>query len=105
MILLFAGMQTSLAMVYDREMGSMRVLLVSPLPRWYLLVAKLLAGTLVAVLQVYAYPRGRLVLGGRSAADRLSDRAAGLAARGLHARRAGPAAVLGDPAAGELRRA
>jgi ABC-2 type transport system permease protein len=55
MILLFAGMQSSLAMVYDREMGSMRVLLVSPLPRWYLLVSKLLAGTLVAVLQVYAY--------------------------------------------------
>ena len=55
MILLFAGMQSSLAMVYDREMGSMRVLLVSPLPRWYLLVSKLLAGTLVAVLQVYAF--------------------------------------------------
>jgi ABC-2 type transport system permease protein len=55
MILLFAGMQSSLAMVYDREMGSMRVLLVSPLPRWYLLFCKLLAGTLVAVLQVYAY--------------------------------------------------
>jgi ABC-2 type transport system permease protein len=55
MILLFAGMQSSLAMVYDREMGSMRVLLVSPLPRWYLLVCKLLAGTLVSVLQVYAY--------------------------------------------------
>src|SRR5690606_6616438 len=46
MILLFAGLQSSLAMVYDREMGSMRVLLVSPLPRWYLLFAKLLAGTL-----------------------------------------------------------
>ena len=53
MILLFAGMQSSLAMVYDREMGSMPMLLVSPLP--YLLVAKLLAGTVVAVLQVYAY--------------------------------------------------
>ena len=55
MILLFAGMQSSLAMVYDREMGSMRVLLVSPLPRWYLLVSKLMAGTVVAVLQVYAF--------------------------------------------------
>ena len=55
MILLFAGMQSSLAMVYDREMGSMRALLVSPLPRWYLLVAKLMAGTVVAVLQVYAF--------------------------------------------------
>ena len=55
MILLFAGMQSSLAMVYDREMGSMRVLLVSPLPRWYLLVCKLLAGVLVAVIQVYVF--------------------------------------------------
>jgi ABC-2 type transport system permease protein len=55
MILLFAGMQSSLAMVYDREMGSMRVLLVSPLPRWYVLCCKLLAGTLVAVLQVYVF--------------------------------------------------
>lgn len=55
MVLLFAGMQSSLAMVYDREMGSMRVLLVSPLPRWYLLFCKLLAGTLVAVVQCYVY--------------------------------------------------
>jgi len=43
MILLFNGMQSSLSMVYDREMGSMRVLLTSPLPRWYLLLCKLLA--------------------------------------------------------------
>ena len=37
MIQLFNGMQSSLAMVYDREMGSMRVLLTTPLPRWFLL--------------------------------------------------------------------
>lgn len=55
MVLLFNGMQSSLSMVYDREMGSMRLLLVSPLPRWYLLTAKLLAGALVAVLQAYAF--------------------------------------------------
>lgn len=55
MIQLFNGMQSSLSMVYDREMGSMRTLLVSPLPRWYLLVCKLLAGTAVSVLQVYAF--------------------------------------------------
>jgi ABC-2 type transport system permease protein len=54
MVLLFAGMQSSLSMVYDREVGSMRVLLTSPLPRWFLLLAKLLAGTLVAVAQAYA---------------------------------------------------
>ncbi len=55
MIQLFNGMQSSLSMVYDREMGSMRTLLVSPLPRWFLLVCKLLAGTLVSILQVYAF--------------------------------------------------
>jgi ABC-2 type transport system permease protein len=55
MIQLFNGMQSSLSMVYDREMGSMRTLLISPLPRWYLLLCKLLAGTLVSVLQVYTF--------------------------------------------------
>jgi len=55
MILLFNGMQSSLSMVYDREMGSMSVLLTSPLPRWYLLLCKLLAGVLVAVLQCYVF--------------------------------------------------
>ncbi len=55
MIQLFNGMQSSLSMVYDREMGSMRTLLVSPLPRWFLLASKLLAGTLVSILQVYAF--------------------------------------------------
>jgi len=55
MILLFNGMQSSLSMVYDREMGSMSVLLTTPLPRWYLLLCKLLAGVLVAVLQCYVF--------------------------------------------------
>ncbi len=55
MIQLFNGMQSSLSLVYDREMGSMRVLLTTPLPRWYLLCCKLVAGTLVSLLQVYAF--------------------------------------------------
>lgn len=55
MIQLFNGMQSSLSMVYDREMGNMRTLLVSPLPRWYLLCCKLLAGTAVSLLQVYVF--------------------------------------------------
>ncbi len=33
LVLLFNGMQIALSMVFDREMGSMKVLLVSPLPR------------------------------------------------------------------------
>ena len=55
MILLFSGMQSSLSMIYDREMGNMRTLLVSPMPRWFLLSSKLIAGTAVSLLQVYAY--------------------------------------------------
>ena len=55
MIQLFNGMQSSLSMVYDREMGNMRTLLVSPLPRWYLLTSKLVAGVSVSILQVYAF--------------------------------------------------
>ncbi|MBY4675861.1 ABC transporter permease [Marinobacterium arenosum] len=55
MILLFNGMQSSLGMVYDREMGSMRVLLMSPLPRPFLLICKLLAIALISLAQVYAF--------------------------------------------------
>lgn len=55
MILLFSGMQSSLSMVYDREMGNMRTLLVSPFPRWFLLMSKLLAGVAVSIVQVYAF--------------------------------------------------
>ncbi len=55
MVQLFSGMQTSLSMVYDREMGSMRILLMSPMPRWFLLVSKLLAGAAISIFQVYAF--------------------------------------------------
>ncbi len=55
MIQLFNGMQSSLSMVYDREMGSMRTLMVSPFPRWFLLAAKLLAGVAVSVVQSYIF--------------------------------------------------
>ena len=55
MIQLFQGMQSSLSMVYDREMGSMRVLLTTPLPRWFLLVARLFAGVIVSLFQVYTF--------------------------------------------------
>ena len=33
----------------------MRTLLVSPFPRWFLLLSKLLAGTFVSILQVYTF--------------------------------------------------
>ncbi|SFB12554.1 ABC-2 type transport system permease protein [Poseidonocella pacifica] len=55
MIQLFNGMQSSLSLVYDQEMGSMRLLLTSPLPRWWLLLCKLFAGVAVSLLQVYVF--------------------------------------------------
>jgi len=55
MILLFNAMQSSLSMVYDRETGAMRTLLVSPFPRSFLLLSKLLGGVAVAILQAYAF--------------------------------------------------
>jgi ABC-2 type transport system permease protein len=55
MILLFHGMQSSLSMVYDREMGVMRLLLTAPLPRWVLLACKLVAGTFLAVITCYVF--------------------------------------------------
>ncbi len=55
MVALFNGMQSSLSMVYDREMGVMRLLLTAPLPRGWLLAFKLLAGTALSVLQMVVF--------------------------------------------------
>ena len=54
-VLLFQGMQSSLSIVYDQEMGVMRLLLTAPLPRWYLLLCKLIAGVILSAGQVYAF--------------------------------------------------
>ena len=63
MVLLFNGMQSSLAMVYDREMGLMRLLLTAPLPRSWLLFCKLCATALLSVLQALAFVIVALLLG------------------------------------------
>jgi len=55
MILLFNGMQSALSMVYDREMGSMRMMLTSPASRGFLLISKLVASALVSLLQVLGF--------------------------------------------------
>jgi ABC-2 type transport system permease protein len=55
MIQLFNAMQTSLSMVYDRETGTMRTLLLSPFPRSFLLLSKLAGGVIVSLLQVYVF--------------------------------------------------
>ena len=55
MVLLFNGMQSSLAMVYDREMGLMRLLLTAPLPRPWLLFCKLAATAVLSLAQALAF--------------------------------------------------
>lgn len=52
MIVLFNGMQSSLSMVYDREMGSMKLLLMSSLPRPLLLLSKLVSIAVLSLVQV-----------------------------------------------------
>ena len=54
-IILFQCMQSALSLVYDRESGVMRVMLVSPLPRSFLLFAKILGATILSVLQIYVF--------------------------------------------------
>ena len=76
-ILLFHGMQSSLSMVYDREMGVMRLLLTAPLPRWVLLACKLIAGTALSVITCYVFLAGLHPVRRDLRADRLAHRAAG----------------------------
>ena len=55
MVILFQGMQSSLALVFDREAGMLRLLLTAPVPRWFVLFAKLLASTILATIQAYVF--------------------------------------------------
>lgn len=63
MVCLFNGMQSSLAMVYDREMGLMRLLLTAPLPRWWVLACKLVASTVLSLAQALTFVMVAQVLG------------------------------------------
>jgi len=51
MILLFNGMQSSLMMIFDREMGSMKILLSSHMNRNFLLFCKMFATAIVSTIQ------------------------------------------------------
>jgi len=54
-VVLFQSMQSALSLVYDREAGVMRVMLVTPLPRAWLLFAKILAAATLALGQAIAF--------------------------------------------------
>ena len=55
MVVLFQAMQSALSLVYDKESGVMRVMLVTPLPRSFLLFAKILAATVLGLVQCAAF--------------------------------------------------
>ena len=55
MVLLFNGMQSSLTMIFDREMGSMKILLTSYINRNYLLFWKMFATSIVSLFQAITF--------------------------------------------------
>ena len=86
MILLFNAMQSSLSMVYDRETGTMRTLLVSPFPRSFLLVVEAFRRRLGRVAAGLRLHVRRVFLGHSAATDHRSEalhilRCAGMARR------------------------
>jgi len=55
MILLFNGMQSSLTMIIDKEMGSMKILLTSYINRNFLLFCKMFATAIVSTIQAITF--------------------------------------------------
>ena len=52
MVILFSTMLSALATVHDREFGPIRMLLVAPVPRWIIVIAKTISSALLGMIQV-----------------------------------------------------
>lgn len=63
MALLFGAMLASLSLVYDKESGVMRMLLIAPLPRGWIVVARTLSAAIVAALHALLLMAVLAVLG------------------------------------------
>jgi ABC-2 type transport system permease protein len=48
--MLYTSVQSAVSVIWDREFGFLREVLVSPLPRWAILLGKVLGGTTVAMI-------------------------------------------------------
>ena len=48
--MMYTAVQSAVSVIWDREFGFLREVLVSPLPRWAVLLGKVLGGTTVAML-------------------------------------------------------
>lgn len=51
MTLLFAALLSALTLVYDKEFGVMRMMLIAPIAHYWIVIAKLIAATLTAMVQ------------------------------------------------------
>jgi ABC-2 type transport system permease protein len=51
MVVLFAAMFAAISIVWDREFGFLKELLVAPVPRWTIVVAKMAAGATMGVVE------------------------------------------------------
>ncbi len=51
MTMLFGAMLAALTTVYDKESGVMRMMIIAPLPHFWIVIAKVLSAALAAILQ------------------------------------------------------
>ena len=51
MTLLFAALLSALTLVYDKEFGVMRMMMIAPIAHGWIVVAKLIAATIIAIVQ------------------------------------------------------
>lgn len=52
MVVLFGAMLASLSLVYDKESGVMRMLIIAPFPRYWVVVARTISAAIVGLTQV-----------------------------------------------------
>ena len=63
MTLLFASLLSALTLVYDKEFGVMRMMMIAPIAHYWIVLAKLIAATLTAMVQAVLLLVLLLILG------------------------------------------
>ncbi|MGH8611421.1 MAG: ABC transporter permease [Gammaproteobacteria bacterium] len=71
MVLLFGAMLASLSLVYDKESGVMRMLIIAPFPRYWIILARTTSAAIVAMVQALMLLLVLALLGYRVAPDSL----------------------------------
>jgi len=63
MTLLFASLLSALTLVYDKEFGVMRMMMIAPIAHYWIVLSKLIAATLIAMVQAILLLALLLILG------------------------------------------